>query len=161
MPVISAILIIVIVVLAVWLAGLAVVLRGYFRAIPVSAAVVAVCVLLLTGGSAIAAIAAAIGVLIGVPVGLWVLVTVLINIRHAGFAHQHRRRSANRAAVRQAAEEGPTDTTAYCEWPPPMGCPLDRSVDRRAGDGEQFGKLSAGMGPGRVQSDEVGFLAGG
>jgi hypothetical protein len=113
MPVISAILITFVVVLAVWLAGLAVVMRGYFRAIPVSAAVAAVCVLLLTGGSAIAAIAAAVGVLIGVPVGLWVLVTVLINIRHGWFAHQHRRRSADRAAVRQAAGEGPTDTTAY------------------------------------------------
>ena len=80
MPVTSAILITV-VVLAVCLAGLFVVLRGMFRAIPVSATVVAVCVLLLTGGSAIAAIAAAVGVLIGVPVGLWVLVTICINIR--------------------------------------------------------------------------------
>ncbi len=80
MPVISAILITV-VVLAVWLAGLAVALRGYFRAIPVSATVVAVCVLLLTGGSVIAAIAAAMGVLIGVPVGLWVLLTIRINVR--------------------------------------------------------------------------------
>jgi len=80
MPVISAILITV-VVLAVCLAGLSVALRGYFRAIPVSATVVAVCVLLLTGGSAIAAIAAAMGVLIGVPVGLWVLVTIRINVR--------------------------------------------------------------------------------
>jgi hypothetical protein len=79
-PVISAILVIV-VVLAVCLAGLSVALRGYFRAIPVSAAVVAVCVLLLTGGSAIGAIAAAMGVLIGVPVGLWVLVTIRINVR--------------------------------------------------------------------------------
>jgi hypothetical protein len=79
-PVISAILII-LVVLAVCLAGLSVALRGYFRAIPVSAAVVAVCVLLLTGGSAIGAIAAAMGVLIGVPVGLWVLVTIRINVR--------------------------------------------------------------------------------
>jgi hypothetical protein len=79
-PVISAILIIV-VVLAVCLAGLSVALRGYFRAIPVSAAVVAVCVLLLTGRSAIGAIAAAMGVLIGVPVGLWVLVTIRINVR--------------------------------------------------------------------------------
>ncbi len=113
MPVISAILITVVVVLAVWLAALAVVLRGYFRAIPVSSAVAAVCVLLLTGGSAIAAIAVAIGVLIGVPVGLWVLVTVLIKIRHGGFAHQHRRRSAEHAAVRQTAGEAPTDTTAY------------------------------------------------
>jgi hypothetical protein len=80
MPVVSAILITV-VVLAVWLAGRAVALRGYFRAIPVSATVVAVCVLLLTGGSAIAAIAAAMGVLIGVPVGLWVLLTIRINRR--------------------------------------------------------------------------------
>jgi hypothetical protein len=48
---------------------------------PVSGAVVAVCVLLLTGGSAIGAIAAAMGVLIGVPVGLWVLVTIRINVR--------------------------------------------------------------------------------
>ena len=80
MPVISAILITVIV-LAVWLAGLSVALRAYFRAIPVSATVVAVCVLLLTGGSAIATIAAAMGVLIGVPVGLWVLVTIRINVR--------------------------------------------------------------------------------
>ena len=80
MPVISAILITV-VVLAVCLAGLSVALRGYFRAIPESAAVVAVCVLLLTGGSALAAIAAAMGVLIGVPVGLWVLVTIRINVR--------------------------------------------------------------------------------
>jgi hypothetical protein len=78
-PVISAILITV-VVLAVCLAGLSVALRGYFRAIPVSAAVVAVCVLLLTGGSAIGAIAAAMGVFIGVPVGLWVLVTIRINV---------------------------------------------------------------------------------
>jgi hypothetical protein len=80
MPVVSAILITV-VVLAVWLAGRAVALRGYFRAIPVSATVVAVCVLLLTGGPAIAAIAAAMGVLIGVPVGLWVLLTIRINRR--------------------------------------------------------------------------------
>jgi membrane associated rhomboid family serine protease len=80
MPVVSAILITV-VVLAVWLAGRAVALRGYFRAIPVSATVVAVCVSLLTGGSAIAAIAAAMGVLIGVPVGLWVLLTIRINRR--------------------------------------------------------------------------------
>ncbi len=80
MPVVSAILIAV-VVLAVWLAGRAVALRGYFRAIPVSATVVAFCVLLLTGGSAIAAIAAAMGVLIGVPVGLWVLLTIRINRR--------------------------------------------------------------------------------
>jgi len=80
MPVISAILITV-VVLAVWLAGLSVALRGYFRAIPMSATVVAICVLLLTGGSAIAAIAAAMGVLIGVPVGLWVLLTICINVR--------------------------------------------------------------------------------
>ncbi len=80
MPVVSAILITV-VVLAVWLAGRAVALRGYFRAIPVSATVVAVCVSLLTGGSAIVAIAAAMGVLIGVPVGLWVLLTIRINRR--------------------------------------------------------------------------------
>ena len=80
MPVISAILITV-VVLAVWLAGLSVALRGYFRAIPVSATVVAGSVLLLTGGSAIAAVAAAMGVLIGVPVGLWVLLTIHINVR--------------------------------------------------------------------------------
>ena len=80
MPVISAILITV-VVLAVWLAGLSVALRGYFRAIPVSATVVAGSVLLLTGGSAIAAVAAAMGVLIGVPVGLWVLLTIHINRR--------------------------------------------------------------------------------
>ena len=80
---ISAILIAV-VALAVCLAGLFVVLRGMFRAIPVSAAVVAVCVLLLTGGSALAAIAAAMGVLIGVPVGLWVLVTISINVRPSG-----------------------------------------------------------------------------
>ena len=79
MPVISAILVTV-VVLAVWLAGVAVALRGMFCAIPVSGAVVGVCVLLLTG-SAIAAIAAAIGVLIGVPVGLWVLLTIRINVR--------------------------------------------------------------------------------
>ena len=79
MLIISAILITV-VVLAVCLAGLSVVLRGYFRAIPVSAAVVAVCVLLLTGGSAIGAIAAAMGVFIGVPVGLWGLVTIRINV---------------------------------------------------------------------------------
>ena len=52
-----------------------------FRSIPVSAAVVCVCVLLLTGGSAIAAIAAAMGVLIGVPVGLWVILTIRINVR--------------------------------------------------------------------------------
>lgn len=77
---ISAILISV-VVLAVGLAGVFVVLRGMFRAIPVSAAVAAVCVLLLTGGSALAAVAAAMGVLVGVPVGLWVLVTVSINVR--------------------------------------------------------------------------------
>jgi hypothetical protein len=83
MPVISAILITV-VVPVVWLAGLSAVLRGYFRAIPVSAAVAAVCVLLLTGGSAIAALAAAMGVLIGVPVGLWVLVTIRINVRPRG-----------------------------------------------------------------------------
>jgi hypothetical protein len=80
MPVVSAILITV-VVLAVWLAGLAVALRGMFRAIPASAAVVGVCVLLLTGGSAIVAIAAAMGVLIGAPVGLWVLLTIRINVR--------------------------------------------------------------------------------
>ena len=80
MSVVSAILITV-VVLAVWLAGLAVVLRGMFRAIPVSAAVVCVCVLLLTGGSAVAATAAAVGVLIGVPVGLWVILTIRINVR--------------------------------------------------------------------------------
>jgi hypothetical protein len=80
MPVSSAILITV-VVMAVWLAGLAVALRGMFRAIPVSAAVVGVFVLLLTGGSALAAIAAALGVLIGVPVGLWVLLTIRINVR--------------------------------------------------------------------------------
>jgi hypothetical protein len=77
MPVVSAILITVVV----WLAGLAVALRGMFRAIPASAAVVGVCVLLLTGGSALAAIAAALGVLIGVPVGLWVLLTIRINVR--------------------------------------------------------------------------------
>jgi len=80
MPVVSAILITV-VVLAVWLAGLAVALRGAFRAIPVSAVVVCVCVLLLTGGSAVAGTAAAVGVLIGVPVGLWVLLTIRINVR--------------------------------------------------------------------------------
>jgi hypothetical protein len=80
MPLISAILITV-VVLAVRLAVRAVVLHGYFRAIPVSGAVVAVCVLLLTGGSAIAAVAAGMGVLIGVPVGLWVLLTIHINRR--------------------------------------------------------------------------------
>jgi hypothetical protein len=38
--------------------------------------------------------------------------------------------------------------------------PLDRSVDRRAGDGEEFGRLGAGMGPGIVEGDEVSFLAG-
>jgi hypothetical protein len=80
MTVISAILITV-VVLAVWLAGVAVAVRGMFRAIPVSASVVAVCVLLLTGGSVFVAIAAAMGVLIGVPVGLWVLLTIRINTR--------------------------------------------------------------------------------
>jgi hypothetical protein len=80
MPVISAILITVLL-LAVFLGGLSVALRGSFLAIPVSATVVAVCVLLLTGGSAIAAIAVAIGVLVGVPVGLWVLVTICINVR--------------------------------------------------------------------------------
>ena len=80
MSVISAILITV-VVLAVWLAGLSVALRGMFRAIPVSGTVVAVCVLLLTGGSVIVAVAAAMGVLIGVPVGLRVLVTIRINVR--------------------------------------------------------------------------------
>ena len=80
MPAISAVLITV-VVLAVCLAGLSVALCGYFRAIPASATVVAVCLLVLTGGSAIAAIAAGMGVLIGVPAGLWVLVTIRINIR--------------------------------------------------------------------------------
>jgi hypothetical protein len=80
MSVISAILITV-VVLAVCLAGLSVALRGMFRAIPASAAVAVVCVLLLTGGSALAALAAASGVLIGVPVALWVLVTIRINVR--------------------------------------------------------------------------------
>ena len=78
MPVISAILI-TIVVLAVCLAVLSVALRGYFRAIPVSSTVVAVCVLPLSGDSAIAAIAAAMGVLIGIPFGLWVLVTIRVN----------------------------------------------------------------------------------
>ncbi len=76
----SAILITV-VVLVVCLAGVFVALRGMFGAIPVSAGVVVVCVLLLTGDSALAAVAAAMGVLIGVPVGLWVLVTIRINVR--------------------------------------------------------------------------------
>ena len=80
MSVVSAILITV-VVLAVWLAGLAVVLRGMFGAVPVSAAVVCVCVLLLTGGSAVDATAAAMGLLIGIPVGLWVLLTIRVNVR--------------------------------------------------------------------------------
>src|SRR5450755_1780027 len=133
MPVISAILITV-VVLAVCLAGLSVALRGYFRAIPVSATVVAVCVLLLTGGSALAAIAAAMGVLIGVPVGLWVLSPSASTSGQAAFAHQHLpRRSADRAAVRQrwvsfntGAGEEPTDTIGLSAAmrpgePPPKG----------------------------------------
>ena len=102
MPVISAILIAV-VVLAVWLAGLSVALLGMFRAIPVSATVVAVCALLLTGGSVIVAVAAAMSGLIGVPVNLCVLVTIRITFGHAAFAHQHRpRRSADRASYRAA-----------------------------------------------------------
>ena len=126
MPVISGILITV-VVLAFWLAGLSVALLGMFRAIPVSATVVAVCALLLTGGSVIVAVAAAMSGLIGVPVNLCVLVTIRITFGHAAFAHQHRpRRSADRAAVRRrwAAAEGPTDTieastTSSPRSPPP------------------------------------------
>jgi hypothetical protein len=77
---ISAILI-VIVVLAICLAGLFVVLRGWLLVIPLSAATVALCVLLLTGGSAVAALGAMVGVLIGLPVGLWVFVAICINVR--------------------------------------------------------------------------------
>lgn len=42
----------------------------------------------------------------------------------------------------------------------PSAGPLDRPVDRRAGDGQQFGQLGAGLGSGVVERDEVGFLAG-
>ena len=41
-----------------------------------------------------------------------------------------------------------------------MVCPLDRSVDRRAGDGEQFGKLSARMGPRPCAERRGGKLKG-